>query len=90
MKLALVTGAGGFIGSALCERFVRSAGRSVRSDAARRSSRPQRINAATSRRRVRARMDEWFDGVSVAYHLAGRAHRHDRGTELERYELLSP
>jgi nucleoside-diphosphate-sugar epimerase len=32
-------------------------------------------------------LDEWLDGVDVVYHLAGRAHRRDRGNELQRYAL---
>ncbi len=88
MNLALVTGAGGFIGSALCERLrslgwkVRAVGRGEAFYSDRNAIYCDDLAAESP-----ARMDEWFDGVSVAYHLAGRAHRDDRGTELERYEL---
>jgi len=86
MSLALVTGASGFIGGALCERLnalgwqVRAVGR----------------DAATADRTLifcddlaavsPERLDDWLDGVDVVYHLAGRAHRDDRGSELARYE----
>ncbi len=88
MNLALVTGAGGFIGSALCER-LRSLGWKVRAVGRGEAFYSDRnaINCDDLAAESPSRMDEWFDGVSVAYHLAGRAHRDDRGTELERYEL---
>ena len=87
--MALVTGAGGFIGSALCER-LRSLGWQVRAvgrgDAF--YSDRNAIHCDDLAAESPSRMDEWFDGVDrSSYHLAGRAHRDDRGTELERYEL---
>jgi len=30
-------------------------------------------------------VDDWLHGVDVVFHLAGRAHRRDEGSELERY-----
>jgi len=88
MSLALVTGAGGFIGGALCERLktlgwqVRAVGRG-KAFATDRSV----IHCDDLADVAPSRLDDWLDGVDVVYHLAGRAHRDDRGPELERYEL---
>jgi len=88
MTRALVTGARGFIGGALCERLRRS-GWDVRAvarwgsvDHDRGAIQCDDLAAVTP-----ARLDDWLDGVDVVYHLAGRAHRDDRGSEIERYEL---
>jgi len=88
MTRALVTGARGFIGSALCER-LRQSGWDVRAvarwdsvDHDRGAIRCDDLAAVSP-----ARLDDWLDGVDVVFHLAGRAHREDRGSEIERYEL---
>lgn len=87
MSSALVTGAGGFIGSALCERLkslgwrVRPVSRGTSGEADRTVIFCDDLAAVSP-----ARLDDWLEGVDVVYHLAGRAHRDDRGTELERYE----
>ena len=88
MSLALVTGAGGFIGGALCEHLkslgweVRAVSRGTSVDSDRSVIHCDDLAAVSA-----ARLDDWLDGVNVVYHLAGRAHRDDRGPELERYEL---
>ncbi|HET6472098.1 MAG TPA: NAD-dependent epimerase/dehydratase family protein [Pseudomonadales bacterium] len=88
MKRALVTGAAGFIGSALCERLresgwdVRAVGRWANVDHDRGAIQCDDLAAVSP-----ARLDDWMDRVDVVYHIAGRAHRDDRGSELERYEL---
>jgi nucleoside-diphosphate-sugar epimerase len=88
MSVALVTGAGGFIGSALCERLrslgwqVRAVGRGTSFGSDRSVILCDDLAAVSP-----TRLDDWLDGVDVVYHLAGRAHRDDRGPELERYEL---
>ncbi len=88
MSLALVTGAGGFIGSALCGHLaalgwqIRAIGRGPIVGAHRDLIHCDDLAAMSP-----ARLDDWMDGIDVVYHLAGRAHRDDRGPELERYEL---
>ena len=88
MSLALVTGAGGFIGSALCER-LRSVGWQVRAVVRGTALGPDRtvIHCDDLAAVSASRLDDWLYGVDVVYHLAGRAHRDDRGPELARYEL---
>lgn len=87
MSLALVTGASGFIGSALCERLtalgwqVRAVGRGPATRVDRSLIYCEDLAAESPER-----LDDWLDGVNVVYHVAGRAHRDDRGSELERYE----
>ena len=88
MKSALVTGASGFIGTALCERLtahgwrVRAVSRGAVGDFDRNVILCDDLAAVNP-----ARLDDWLDGVDVVFHLAGRAHRDDRGPELERYQL---
>ncbi len=88
MRLALVTGAGGFIGSALRERLM-ALGWQVRAvcRGSIAGSNPDVIHCGDLAAVSAAQLDDWMDGVDIVYHLAGRAHRDDRGTELERYEL---
>ena len=88
MSRALVTGAAGFIGSALCERLresgwdVRAVGRWANVDHDRGAIQCDDLAAVNP-----TRLDDWMDRVDVVYHIAGRAHRDDRGSEIERYEL---
>ena len=87
MTLALVTGASGFIGGALCERLsalgwqVRAVGRGAATTRDRSLIYCDDLAAVSPER-----LDDWLDGVDVVYHVAGRAHRDDRGSELARYE----
>jgi UDP-glucose 4-epimerase len=88
MNKALVTGARGFIGSALCER-LRQSGWDVRAVARWNNVDHDRgaIQCDDLADVTPARLDDWLDGIDVVYHLAGRAHRDDKGSEIERYEL---
>jgi len=87
MSLALVTGASGFIGGAFCERLtalgwqVRAVGRDATTTVDRSLIYCEDLAAVSPEQ-----LDDWLDGVNVVYHLAGRAHRDDRGSELDRYE----
>jgi nucleoside-diphosphate-sugar epimerase len=86
MKVALITGAAGFIGSALTERLlatgwqVRAIGRGAGAYAGGIGIECGDLGAADSHQ-----LDDWLHGVDVVFHLAGRAHRRDAGSELERY-----
>jgi nucleoside-diphosphate-sugar epimerase len=86
MTRALVTGAAGFIGAALTESLtalgwqVRAVGRGAGTLVS------GGIECGDLVAVDSAQLDDWLDGVDVVYHLAGRAHRRDRGTELQRYE----
>jgi UDP-glucose 4-epimerase len=84
MKLALVTGAAGFIGSALTER-LRAAGWGVRGLGRGAGASPDGIECGDLGAAQPTQLDDWLYGVDVVFHLAGRAHRRDTGSELERY-----
>ena len=87
MTRALVTGAGGFIGRALCDEClrlgweVRAVGRGEATSADRSVIFCEDLAIVPAEH-----LDDWLEGVDVVYHLAGRAHRSDKGPELERYE----
>lgn len=84
--LALVTGAAGFIGGALTARLlalgwqVRAVGRGA----------AQSVDGGIECGDLAAaepwQLDDWLHGVDVVYHLAGRAHRGDRGSERQLYQ----
>jgi nucleoside-diphosphate-sugar epimerase len=84
MKLALVTGAAGFVGGALTQRLlalgwrVRAVGRGAGVFA-------DGIECGEIGAAEPTLLDDWLHGVDVVFHLAGRAHRSDTGSELERY-----
>ena len=87
MTRALVTGAGGFIGHALCDELVRL-GWQVRAVSRGEPTSADRSVIFCEDLAVipPEHLDDWLDGVDVVFHLAGRAHRNDKGTERERYE----
>jgi UDP-glucose 4-epimerase len=84
MKLALVTGAAGFIGSALTQR-LRTAGWNVRAVGHGVGGFEGGIECGDLGAADATLLDDWLHGVDVVFHLAGRAHRRDEGPELERY-----
>src|SRR5262245_11153502 len=85
MKLALVTGAAGFIGTALTER-LRADGWGVRAVGRGAGAFADGIECGELETADETLLDDWLHGVDVVFHLAGRAHRDDdEGSELERY-----
>jgi nucleoside-diphosphate-sugar epimerase len=84
MKLALVTGAAGFIGSALTQR-LRAAGWAVRAVGRGAGAFADGIECGDLGAADATLLDDWLHGVDVVFHLAGRAHRSDEGSELELY-----
>lgn len=84
MKLAFVTGAAGFIGSALTQR-LRAAGWAVRGVGRGAGAFADGIECGDLGAADATLLDDWLHGVDVVFHLAGRAHRRDEGSELERY-----
>lgn len=84
MTVALVTGAAGFIGRALTDR-LRASGWRVRAVGRGAAVYPDGIECGELAAADATQLDDWLFGVDVVFHLAGRAHRRDRGPELERY-----
>jgi len=84
MRLALITGAAGFIGGALMERLY-AAGWRVRGLGRGAGAHPDGIECGDLGAAEATQLDDWLHGVDVVFHLAGRAHRRDTGSELERY-----
>jgi UDP-N-acetyl-alpha-D-quinovosamine dehydrogenase len=82
---ALVTGAGGFVGAALVDRLGRD-GWIVRAIGRGAAALPGGIECEDLAAAESDRLDDWFDGIDVVFHLAGRAHRRDVGTQREHYE----
>lgn len=87
MTVALVTGAGGFVGGHLCRRLS-DRGADVRRVSSRRgivssaAPRSLAIDAPT--------LTAALTGVDVVYFLAGVAHRHAAGRELEAVNVVAP
>src|SRR5512147_2773421 len=74
-RAVVVTGAGGFVGRALCAHFL-AAGRGLRAHVRRRESAPPHV-AASVGDLVEASddaLDALLAGASAVVHLAGRAH----------------
>jgi UDP-N-acetyl-alpha-D-quinovosamine dehydrogenase len=82
---ALVTGPAGFIAAGLIPRLecdgwnVRAVGRGAGASS-------DGIECDDLAAAEPDRLDDWFDGVDVVFHLAGRAHRRDARSQREHYE----
>lgn len=85
MTRALVTGPAGFIGAGLIPRLMR-VGWSVRAVGRGAGALADGIECEDLAAAEPDRLDDWFDGVDVVFHLAGRAHRRDASSQRERYE----